>query len=89
MNNQAQEPQSRIKLLARKAKRAVRQKNLNVLGNSFRPTKSHPNSAPIRILGPYRSRDTWRVVLVEGKERKSLCIPSHEEACALVVKCTL
>jgi integrase len=88
MNTYSQEPQSRVKLLVRKAKRALRQKNLDALGDTLRPSDPGLRSDPIRILGPYRNRDTWRVVLVDGKDRKSLCIPSREDACALIAKFT-
>ena len=88
MNTHCQEPQSRVKLLARKAKRALQKKNLDALGDSLRPPRAALCSERLRILGPYRNRDTWRVVFVDGKERKSLCVPSHEEACALIAKFT-
>lgn len=29
----------------------------------------------------------WRVVLIDGKERKSVCVPSQEEAFARIAKC--
>ena len=58
MNTHSQEPQSRVKLLVRKAKRALRQKNLDVLGDTLRPSDPGLLSEPIRILGPYRNRDT-------------------------------
>ena len=86
MNAYSEEPQRRINSLARKAKRALRQKNLDALGDVPRPSRT--GQCPIRILGPYRNRDTWRIVLVEGKERKSLCVPSYEDACSLITKFT-
>jgi len=87
MNAPPQESQSRVKLLARKAKRALRQRNLVALENSLCPTKARSDRAHIHVLGPYRNRDKWRVILVDGKERKSVCVPSHEEALALIAKC--
>jgi len=87
MNYPSQEPQSRVKLLARKAKRALRQKNLAALENSLRPVTARADREGIHVLGPYRNRDKWRVVLVDGKERKSVCVPSQEEALALIAKC--
>lgn len=47
----------------------------------------HSGNDPIRILGPYRNRNKWRVIIVDGEERKSVCVPSHEEALALITKC--
>lgn len=88
MNTHSQEPQSRLKLLARKARRALQKKALDALGDSLRPPGAALRSDRIRILGPYRNRDTWRVVLVDGKERKSLCVASHDEACSLIAKLT-
>ena len=79
--------QSRVQLLARKAKRALRHKNLDALGDALRAPDVGSRRHRIRVLGPYRNRDTWRVILVEGKERKSLCVRSHEEAYVLITKC--
>ena len=87
MNYPSQEPPSRVKLLARKAKRALRQKNLDALENSLRPLNARSDQERIHVLGPYRNRDKWRVILVDGKERKSVCVPSQEEALALIAKC--
>ena len=87
MNYSSQEPQSRVKLLVRKAKRALRQKNLDALENSLRPVSTRSERERIHVLGPYRNRDKWRVILIDGKERKSVCAPSHEEALALIAKC--
>jgi integrase len=74
-------------LLARKAKRALRQKNLVALEKSLRPMNVRSDRERIHVLGPYRNRDKWRVVLVDGKERKSVCVSSQEEALALIAKC--
>ena len=68
MNYPSQEPQSRVKLLARKAKRALRQKNLDALENSLRPVNARSDRERIHVLGPYRNRDKWRVVLIDGKQ---------------------
>ena len=87
MKTKAQEVGSSVMRLARKAKRALKRKNLDALGASLLPSDGGASSELIRILGPYRNRTAWRVILVEGTERKSLCVPSQEEALALIAKC--
>ena len=87
MNSKPRELPSRAHVLARKAKRAIRRKNLDALQNSLLPPEGGLNTDRIRILGPYRNRDKWRVVFVEGRERKSLCLRSYEDALAVIAKC--
>ena len=38
---------------------------------------------PPRVLGPYRERGKWRLVVVEHGERRSLSVPSEAEALRL------
>ena len=75
MNSLPQDVQNRIQRLARKAKRAIR------------PANRRRGAKGLHVLGPYRNRDTWRVVLVEGAVRKSICVASHDEAVALAAHC--
>ena len=87
MNSKPRELPNRAHVLARKAKRAIRRKNLDALQNSLLPPEERLNADRLRILGPYRNRDKWRVVFVEGRERKSLCLRSQEDAQAVIAKC--
>lgn len=87
MQTDTQEPARHILQLARKAKRAIRRKNLDALGAALGLPERDPANDRIRILGPYRNRTKWRIVFVEGKERKSVCAPSYEEALTLLAKC--
>ena len=86
MKSTTQESGSHVARLARKAKRALRRKNLDALGSSI-CASAGGTEPPIRVLGPYRNRAKWRVILVEGVERKSICMASHEDALTLIAKC--
>lgn len=86
MNAKSQELPSRVLLLARKAKRAVRRQRLDVLSASAHTDDRRSGCEHIRILGPYQNRTKWRLILIDGKERKSVCVPSRDEALALLAK---
>ena len=86
MKSTTQESGSHVARLARKAKRALRRKNLDALGSSICASVGGTERA-IRVLGPYRNRAKWRVILIEGAERKSICTASHEDALTLIAKC--
>ena len=86
MNLATDPPASRVKQVARKAKKALRNKNIESLTSSLRPSADRPPVGALTILGPYRNRDKWRLVLIEGTERKSLCTHSREDALALKEK---
>ena len=87
MNSKPHELQSQAVSLARKAKRAIRRKNLDALQSSLHLPDGRDGTDRVRILGPYRNRGKWRVVFVDGQARKSLCLPSYEDALAVIAKC--
>ena len=39
--------------------------------------------SPPRVVGPYKERDRWRIVVVENGKRKSFFFPNQEEALKL------
>ena len=88
MNLATDPPESRVKQVARKAKKALRKKNIESLAASLRPSADRPTIGTLTVLGPYRNRDKWRLVLIEGSERKSICATSREDALALKEKLT-
>jgi len=88
MNLAAEPPESRVKQVARKAKKALRKKNIESLAASLRPSADRQTMGTLTVLGPYRNRDKWRLVLIEGTERKSVCARSREDALALKEKLT-
>lgn len=60
---------------------------------AFRPARSSPLPGfspacdakrmppkPARVLGPYPNRDKWRLVVLDGNERKSLVVASEQAA---------
>lgn len=88
MNRQiSDKPLSRVKQIARNAKRALRKQafeGLSMVGQCF----DSKDESKITILGPYRNRDKWRLVVIDGTERKSVCSASRELALALKDKLT-
>ncbi len=75
MNALPEESQKRLHRQTRQARRALRR------------ARQADDTAELRVLGPYRNRATWRVVLVEGPDRKSLCVASYDEALSLITAC--
>src|SRR5207245_1781819 len=84
-------PQSRVNQITRRAKRALKKKaleRLSMIPQCSMQCGDSQDGSKITILGPYRNRDKWRLVVIDGAERKSVCAPSRELALALKDKLT-
>lgn len=88
MNASTDKSKNSVGLLANKAKKALRKRKVETLTKVLPKTESENSTAEISILGPYRNRNKWRLVIFDGKERKSVCAASRDEALALKAQLT-